>query len=202
MTPELIAACTGGSLYLSTRYWGCLLATMTEFEINTLTRQAAFLAQIGHESEGLLFFKELWGANPSESQARYERDITVPWPSSPAESREEAFKVNRLAYMLGNSEPGDGKRFMGRGPIQITGRRNYGVMGPKLGLDLIQFPTLIEDSMHACRSAGAFWQWKDCNDFADSNDFIGLTRRINGGTNGLTDRLARWAKAKAALGLA
>lgn len=180
MTPELIAACTGASLSRAIRYASLLSAAMDEFEIDTPTRQAAFLAQTGHESGGLVYFAEIWG--PTDAQKRYE-------------------PPGDLAARLGNTQPGDGERFMGRGPIQITGRHNYGVIGPKLGLDLIQFPTLLEDPMHACRSAGAFWQWKDCNGFADSNDFLGLTRRINGGTNGLPDRLERWAKAKTALGV-
>lgn len=180
MTPELIAACVGGPVYLAKRYAVHLAATTDEFEINTLTRQAAYFAQIGHESDGLLFFAEVWG--PTEAQIRYE---------PPSE----------LAKRLGNTEPGDGRRFAGRGPIQITGRYNYRVMGGLLGFDLEKNPELLDDPELACRSSGAFWKMNHCNDFADSSDFVGLTRRINGGTNGLADRLKRWVKAKAALGI-
>lgn len=181
MTPELLADCVGGPVYLAEKYIVPLLAAMDEFEINTsLTRQAAFLAQIGHESEGLLWFAEIWG--PTEAQERYEP------PSD-------------LAKKLGNTEPGDGKRFKGRGPIQITGRFNYRIMGARLGVDLEGNPKLLDDPALACRAAGAFWKMNACNAFADANDFVGLTRRINGGTNGLGDRLRRWAKAKIALGI-
>src|SRR5258708_4383140 len=100
-----------------------MTATMAEFIIDTPIRQAAFLAQVGHESGGFVWMHEIWG--PTEAQSRYEP------PSD-------------LATRLGNTQPGDGKRYMGRGPIQITGRFNYRLMGPKLGLDLEQFPALLE----------------------------------------------------------
>jgi putative chitinase len=180
VTPELLAACTGASLAKARELEPFMTATMAEFAIETPLRQAAFLAQVGHESGGFVWMHEIWG--PTEAQLRYEP------PSD-------------LATHLGNTQPGDGKRYMGRGPIQITGRFNYRLMGPKLGLDLEQFPALLEEPMHACRSAGAFWQWKGCEVFADANDFVGLTRRINGGTNGIADRLARWSRAKNALGI-
>lgn len=180
MTPELIAACTGSPLALAQKYAFFLSATMVEFDITTPARQAAYLAQLGHESGGLQWFHELWG--PTDAQKRYE-------------------PPGDLAFRLGNTHTGDGRRFAGRGPIQITGRWNYKMIGAKLGLDLENFPALLDEPENACRSSGAFWAWKGCNTFADSGDFVGLTRRINGGVNGLTDRQARWAGAKAALNI-
>lgn len=178
MTPEVVAACTGASLALAQKYAFFLSAAMGEFDIGTPQRQAAYLAQLGHESGGLQWFRELWG--PTAAQKAYE-------------------PPNDLARRLGNTQPGDGRRFAGRGPIQITGRYNYRIIGQKLGLDLESDPLLLDDPETACRSSGAFWIWKGCNTFADSGDFRGLTRRINGGMNGFTDRLARWDHAKAAL---
>lgn len=174
---------------------------MTEFRIETPVVQAAFLAQVGHESEGLLYFRELWGRVPTVDQARYERDFKAPWPGSPAEAQQDRFKVNRKAYGLGNSIQGDGRKYMGRGPIQITGRGNCRIIGGILRIDLESDPVPLEGPTVGCRSAGAFWQWKQCQPLAESGDFIALTRRINGGTNGLADRQQRWAKAKAALGV-
>ena len=180
MTPETLAVCTGARMDRAVKYAAFITATMEEFEIDTPTRQAAYLAQIAHESGGFRWMKEMWG--PTDAQLRYE---------PPGE----------LASKLGNTQPGDGKRYMGRGPIQITGRFNYKAMGAKLGMDLERFPELLDEPQAACRSSGAFWDGKGLNAYADSGDFIGLTRRINGGTNGLAERQALWAKAKTELGL-
>lgn len=181
MTPELLKICTGcKDLALAQKYAEPMSAAMFEFGVDTSIRQAAYLAQVGHESGGLLFFHEKWG--PTPTQRLYE-------PPS------------QLAVNLGNIEPGDGQRFAGRGPIQITGRYNYRMIGIQMNLDLEKHPELLDDPVNACRSSGAFWKWKNCNQFADARDFVGLTKRINGGTNGLADRLQRWIIAKKALGV-
>ena len=141
--------------------------TMAEFEINTPARQAAFLAQIGHESGQLRYVREL------ASGAAYE-------------GRKD----------LGNTQPGDGVRFKGRGLIQITGRANYLKCGEALGLDLIADPELLEQPINACRSAGWFWESRGLNALADAGDFLRITKRINGGTNGLADRQALYESAQ------
>ncbi|HMV87177.1 MAG TPA: hypothetical protein PLD20_20780 [Blastocatellia bacterium] len=154
-----------------------LLKALAEFEINTPVRMTAFLAQIGHESGGLRFWAEMWG--PTEAQRRYE-------------GRKD----------LGNTQPGDGKRFKGRGPIQITGRKNYREYGLLLNLPLIDRPELLEQPEHGFRSAGAYWQKNALNALADKNtsaSFRVITQRINGGENGLADRLNYWQRAKEAL---
>lgn len=134
---------------------------MTEFDINTPARQAAFIAQTGHESGQLRYVREL------ASGAAYEgrRD-------------------------LGNVVTGDGTRYKGRGLIQVTGRANYKACGEALGLDLIDTPELLEQPINACRSAAWFWKTHGLNELADAGDQIKITRRINGGTNGLAERLA------------
>lgn len=96
-----------------------LRAAMAEFAIETPARVAAFVAQLAHESGQFLFMEEIWG--PTQAQRRYE-------------------PVSTLAATLGNTESGDGKRFKGRGPIQITGRANYRRFGDLLGLDLVSNP--------------------------------------------------------------
>lgn len=151
-----------------------LASAMLQFEISTPTRAAAFLAQVGHESGQLRLLREIWG--PTPAQRRYEGRAD-----------------------LGNTEPGDGKLFMGRGLIQITGRKNYLLCGFALHLDLIARPELLEQAEHAAASAGWYWHVHGLNRFADSGDFVGLTRAINGGTNGIADRRALWATAKAVL---
>jgi putative chitinase len=134
---------------------------MGEFEINSPARQASFIAQIGHESGQFRYVRELASGAAYEGRAD-----------------------------LGNTMKGDGTRFRGRGLIQITGRANYKACGAALGLDLILYPELLEQPMYACRSAGWFWKTHGLNELADAGDQVKVTRRINGGTNGLGERLA------------
>lgn len=159
-----------------------LNAAMTEFGINTPARAASFLAQLAHESGQLVYVRELWG--PTPSQLRYERDATAAWPPRARTDR------NQLPFDLGNSQAGDGSRFRGRGLIQITGRTNYAACGKALGLDLLAQPAMLEQTVNACRSAGWFWQSRGLNALADAGDQVAVTRRINGGANGLAERLA------------
>lgn len=165
-----------------------LNAAMIEFGINTPARQASFLAQLAHESGQLVYVRELWG--PTPSQLRYERDATAAWPPRARTDR------NQLPFDLGNSQAGDGSRYRGRGLIQITGRTNYAACGKALGLDLLAQPALLEQTVNACRSAGWFWQSRGLNALADAGDQVAVTRRINGGTNGLAERLAYFKTAQ------
>jgi predicted chitinase len=105
-----------------------------------------------------------------------------------------------LAAKLGNTQAGDGKRFKGRGPIQITGRFNYAKFGGLLGVDLIGSPALAATPGVAFATASLFWQSNGLNELADARQFVAITRRINGGTNGLADRQMYYERAKAVLG--
>ena len=142
-----------------------------QFSINTPERFTMFIAQIAHESGEFRYMKEIWG--PTSTQLKYE-------------GRKD----------LGNTVEGDGKRFLGRGPIQITGRANYTECGKALGIDLISNPQLLEDPFIGLQSAGWFWSTRNLNDIADKGDFTLVTRRINGGTNGLEDRKKYYERAK------
>ena len=106
---------------------------------------------------------------------------------------------NALAAKLGNTQAGDGKRFKGRGPIQITGRFNYAKYGGLLGIDLIADPPRAAAPEVAFATAGLFWKTNGLNELADAQQFVTITRRINGGTNGLADRQQYYAKAQAVL---
>jgi putative chitinase len=147
---------------------------------NTL-RTAAFVAQLAHESGEFRWMEELWG--PTPAQRRYE-------------------PPGDLAKKLGNTQPGDGQRFKGRGPIQITGRFNYKQYGELLGIDLCANPALAVAPEVAFATAGLFWQSNGLNALADAQQFVAITRRINGGTNGLDDRQRYYERAKAVLGAA
>ena len=147
-----------------------LNTAMNRYQIVGQKRVAAFIAQIGHESGQLKYVKEIWG--PTAAQARYEGRAD-----------------------LGNTHLGDGSKFRGRGLIQITGRANYKTCGEALGLDLINQPELLEKPQHACTSAAWFWATRGLNTLADAGQFETISRRINGGLNGLADRQMLYARA-------
>lgn len=174
MTPQDLVACTGARIDRAREWLPHIEAAMVEFDIGTPLRKAAFLAQIGHESGALHWTVEIWG--PSIAQSHYE-------------NRDD----------LGNKLPGDGFRFRGRGLIQTTGRSNYHSTGRALGVDLIANPERLAEPELAARSAGYFWKTHGCNEFADREQFVLLTRRINGGVNGLDDRKRLYEAAKAVL---
>lgn len=152
-----------------------LVTAAAEFDINTAERVAAWLAQLAHES----------------GQLRYVREL----------ASGEAYERRRD---LGNTQPGDGVRFRGRGLIQITGRANYEQLRVALGLDCVAHPEILEDPHNAARVSGWFWKGRGLNELADGGtvNFTKITRRINGGTNGLADREMFYNRARAALGLA
>lgn len=163
-----------------------ILEACNLFQINTPIRQLCFLAQVGHESGGLYYTEEL--ASGKDYEGRKD---------------------------LGNIQPGDGVRFKGRGLIQITGRNNYQAVGNALGVNLLINPTLLggknvskcnaEQMKYASLSAGWFWDSRNLNAIADKINinssidtganltaFKDITRKINGGYNGLADRLNRY----------
>lgn len=175
-------------------------------EVNTPQRLAHYLAQIGHESGLLVYRRELWG--PTAAQRLYERDFSAPWPTSLADfqrHRSTKYQRNRIAYQLGNVQPGDGLRYMGRGDIQVTGRANYRALSARLGASAPDFeaaPHLLETAEWASVSGADFWRTRGLNALADANDLLAITRRINGGTNGLAHRQALFAHAMAVLNAA
>lgn len=144
------------------------------YEINTKARLTHFLAQIAHESGGFKYVREIWG--PTPAQTKYEGRTD-----------------------LGNTAKGDGKRFMGRGYIQLTGRANYRLYGQKLGLALENTPSLAENPKVALQLALEYWKTKGLNQYADRNDIETITKKINGGYNGLADRKAYLKKAQDAI---
>jgi putative chitinase len=155
-----------------------------------------FLAQLGHESNGLTSKEE----NLNYSAQR----LTEIWPSrfpTLEAAKPFAFNPEKLANKvyggrMGNTEPGDGYRYRGRGYIQLTGRETYREIGNIAGLDLEANPELASKPENAVRIACAFWTWKKINKQCDAGDFTGVTQRINGGTNGLSDRLDWLRKVK------
>lgn len=182
LTESLLFDAVGCTPANARRFAEALDQACYAFGISTPARLAAFLAQIGHESGSLRWTQELWG--PTPAQERYEGRAD-----------------------LGNTQPGDGSRFRGRGLIQVTGRSNYArcrdglrlLLGPAEVPDFEADPEALAIPRWAALSAGEFWERNRCNRHADSGDFTRLTKVINGGTNGLADRMARWERAKRAI---
>jgi putative chitinase len=140
--------------------------------IDTPARIAAFLAQLAHESGEFLYMEEIADGSAYEGDAD-----------------------------LGNTEPGDGPRFKGHGPMQITGRANHAACGAALGIDLIAEPRLICTPVYATASACWFWNSRRLSLLADRDWFVAISKAINGGLNGLADRLGYWGRNRRLLGL-
>ena len=168
-----------------------LLETFEKYEINTPKRQACFIGQCMHESGGFKFLKE----NLNYSA----KGLVATWPSRfPNEeyAEEYARKPERIANKvysgrMGNTEDGDGAKYIGRGLIQLTGKDNYKAVTEALGIDLVANPQLLEEPRYAALSAGWFWNKKGLNALADASDIETMTKRINGGSIGIADRKAK-----------
>src|SRR5262245_14671662 len=152
---------------------------MEIYESDTPLRASAFLAHIAHESGELKYMEEIWG--PTAQQKKYEPPSDV-------------------ARRLGNTQRGDGFRYRGRGPIQVTGRANYKKYGDLLGVDLVGNPDLAATPQYAFSTAGLFWKLNGLNELPVGQDFVAITKRINGGLNGLADRQRYYEIAKNVLG--
>lgn len=131
-------------------------------------RLVEFFGECGHETGGWQWLREIWG--PTDAQRRYEGRAD-----------------------LGNTQPGDGQRFLGRGLIQLTGRSNYQRAAEETGLPLIRQPELLEQPENAVLAACLFWKWRGLNNLADTGQSETISRRINGGRTGIEDRNRRKA---------
>jgi putative chitinase len=163
----LMAAMPGLTRDEATQYLPLMEAAMAEYGITTELRSAMWLAQAGHESLSLTYFEEIADG-------------------SAYEGRED----------LGNTEPGDGQKYKGRGPIQVTGRYNYTDAAGALDLPLVDQPDMAADPPHAFRISAWWWETHGLNPISDTGDVVAATQRINGGTTGLADRESRYALAR------
>ena len=144
---------------------------MPYYSINTKLRQAAFIAQILHETDCFRYTEEI------ASGAKYD--------------------TGKLAIRLGNTpqKDGDGEKYKGKGCIMITGRANYEAVSKGLGVDFVSHPELLKEPRYAVQPACWWWTTHGLNLLADKKDFKGITKRINGGYNGYLDRLMYYRRA-------
>lgn len=166
-TAELRAACPQCPARVLEQYVEPLAQAMAEFFITTWRRRCFFLAQVSFESMQLRRTREIW--TPTPAQIGYEHRVD-----------------------LGNNQPGDGERYMGRGLLQVTGRANYQRCSRALYRDdrVLDRPDLLEQPQDAARSAGWFWALRNLNRFADRDDFDATTLRINGSLRTAPERQA------------
>ncbi len=178
-----------------------MLETFEKYDISTPERQAAFIGQCAHESGNFKYLEE----NLNYSAER----LCAVWPSrfpnleaaAPYHRNPEAIANKVYSGRMGNGpeDSGEGFAFRGRGVVQLTGRDNYQRCGDGLGVDLVGNPDLLKEPKYAMLSAGWFWNKTNLNALADSGDLETMTRRINGGLNGLNDRLKHIAHAQEVL---
>lgn len=150
--------------------------TFDKYQINTFLRMSHFLAQVLHESGAFRYSVEIWGNTPAQ-------------------------KLYDTRTDLGNTAAvdGDGYKYRGRGWIQLTGKTNYTLLSKEFGKDFVSQPDLVGTEPYDGLSAGWYWNRRSLNAFADQDDIITITKKVNGGYNGLNDRKMWLAKAKGVL---
>jgi len=166
-----------------------LMSTFHRYEINTPLRQSAFLGQCQHESAN---FKVL------QENLNYSKEaLCRVWPSrfptlqdaEPYHRNPEKIANKVYAGRMGNTEEGDGWKYIGRGVIQLTGKTNYTLAGDALRADFINTPEKVLEPLYAVLTAGWYWNKKNLNKEADAKDYEAMTKKINGGVIGLVDRI-------------
>ena len=190
------------ALGIDEKWLGPLEETFAKYDISTSQRQSSFIGQCAHESGNFRILEE----NLNYSAAR----LMAVWPSRfPSLDVAEQYANNpeKLANKIysgrmgnGNEESGEGYAYRGRGLLQMTGKEAYANCGSGLGMDFLSNPDLLSTPEYACLSAGWFWGKRGLNVLADSKDYETMTKRINGGLNGLDDRKAKIVKALSVLG--
>ena len=206
LTPSNFQRATGVSDALRDKWFPRIAASMNSFGITTALRQAHFLAQVGHESAGFTKVEE--GLNYSENAllAMFGKRIIVAQAKAYGRNAEHSANQKMIANIIyanrngnGDVASGDGYRYRGRGLIQITGKANYSALSGQLSADVVANPDLLTENLQAAMSAAAWWKNHGLNELADLDDVTRITKIINGGTNGLEDRIARLNKAKGIL---
>lgn len=200
ITPQVIRAIIPGHTHPTVTAQKLSWAA-EKYGITTPLRVAHFLAQLAHESN--IF--------PQEENLQYSvKALCRAWPNrfQPGTALTNACAWNPIALAnyvyggrMGNSNPGEGHLYRGRGMIQLTGKENYQRYGKMVGYDLVKDPDLLKQFGVSALVAAAFWQDNGLNELADRNDLRGITKRINGGYNGLDHRAEMLRRAKRALGV-
>jgi putative chitinase len=191
------------------QWHAAMVEVLPMWEINTVERVAGFIAQCAHESNNFRTLEENLNYSADALSRVFGRYFGPAPKRNPAEYARNPEKIANYVYMdefrsargqMGNTQPGDGWRFRGRGLKQLTGRNNYTAFGKTVNMTAEQAADYVATKKGAIDSACWFWDAAKCNTFADSKDIVGMSKRINGGTIGLEDRQRRWNQALQVLG--
>jgi putative chitinase len=199
---EHLAEMIKGNPYVD-QWYEALNAILPEYGINTPERVAAFIAQCAHESGGFKFLKENLNYK-AESLLK----VFPKYFKTLDEARAYEKKPEKIANRIygnrmgnGNETSGDGWRYCGRGLIQLTGKENYSWFAASLEIPVEEASEYLETFEGAVQSACWFWEENKLNQWADKKDILTLTKRINGGTIGLDDRIKHFNHALHVLGV-
>ena len=189
ITQEQLHACIGDNPYLE-QWCYALNQILPEYGIDTPQRVAAFIAQCAHESNGFRALKENLNYKAESLQKIFHKYFPTAELANQYAHNQEAIANRVYANRMGNGpeESGDGYRYCGRGLIQLTGKDNYQSFADSIETEIEQLPEYLGTFEGALQSACWFWETNNLNNFADNNDILGMTKRINGGTIGLEDR--------------
>lgn len=207
MNTVQLAKALGCNLVIAQKWLNDLDAAMLQFGITSINEQASFLAQVGHESNGLSMLEEnlnysadalarVWPSRYADPKTKQPNTLAVSLHRKP-----QAIANNVYANRMGNGpeSSGNGWDYRGRGPIQITGLNNYSKCGAAIGFDLIHQPDLLLQPRAGSLSAGWYWHINNLDKYDDDLSMLAETKIINGGTNGLEDRERRFKMALSAL---
>ena len=210
LTDTQLAAAVQCPTARAARWLPHLVRAMNRYGITTRARVAAFLGQLGHESSGLARVEENLNYSPSrllEVFPKYFDSTSARAYGNKPEAIANRVYANRMDN--GDERSGDGWKYRGRSPIQLTGRRNYVAYGKIIGQPLADMPSLALELEIGALIAAAYWQTNGLNQLADAGDVVAVGRKINFGTVNTTrmpighqDRIDRTRRAQAALGVA
>jgi putative chitinase len=178
-------------LHINPELAGPLNETFAKFNISTVRQQAAFLGQCGHECGNFKVFEENLNYRAETLMKLWPKRFPTLEFAKQYEKNPKKIANSVYASRMGNRDEasGDGYRFRGRGAIQLTGHSGYYHAGQACGVDFVMEPDLVATPKYALMTAGWFWSTHGCNPLAENADWVGLTKKINGGTIGLDDRV-------------
>ena len=188
-------------LHIGAEWVDALNETFERFNINSPRQQAAFIGQCGHECGNFKVLKENLNYRAATLMKLWPKrfptlEIANQYAGQPSKIANKVY-CDRMGNR--NEASGDAARFIGRGCIQLTGHSNYFHAGKALGVDFVANPELVATPKYAALTAGWFWSTHKCNELAEAADWVSLTKKINGGTIGLDDRVKHTNEALAVL---
>jgi putative chitinase len=204
ITQQQLGACIGNNPYLD-QWCNALNQLLPDYGIDTPPRVAAFIAQCAHESGNFVFLKENLNYRAASLRKIFPKyfptdELANQYASLPNKAEAIANRIYANRMGNGSEASGEGYRYCGRGLIQLTGKNNYQNFADSIETPVEQVPAYLETFEGAVQSACWFWETNNLNQWADKDDILTMTKRINGGTIGLDDRIKHYEHAKHVLG--